>query len=263
VRARHLQVWVIVVGLSLSLAFGWARRLGIGAAVGRTLSIASLVLALLALVQTLATWKADLIAGRRRLRFLVLAGTAIYMALRAGSDLWPAKGSGFSAVGSLGSAVELSFLAILAQWSAFSISLESPGALPGPDRPILGAPREGSTAVDPALVRRLEHFMNSERGYRQEGLTIGALAAKLDLPEYRLRQVINEGLGHRNFNAFLNRYRIEEAKAALADPAQREVPILTIALDAGFQSVGPFNRAFKAETGVTPTEFRRRALDRC
>jgi AraC-like DNA-binding protein len=112
------------------------------------------------------------------------------------------------------------------------------------------------------LVRRLERFMTSERGYRQEGLTIGALAAKLDLPEYRLRQVINEGLGHRNFNAFLNRYRIEEAKAALGDPEQREVPILTIALDAGFQSVGPFNRAFKTETGVTPTEFRRRALDK-
>ena len=42
-----------------------------------------------------------------------------------------------------------------------------------------------------------------------------------------------------------------------ADPAQAEVPILTIALDAGFQSLGPFNRAFKAVTGVTPTEYRR------
>jgi AraC-like DNA-binding protein len=38
------------------------------------------------------------------------------------------------------------------------------------------------------------------------------------------------------------------------------VPILTIAMDAGFQSLGPFNRAFKADTGLTPTEFRRLAL---
>jgi len=37
------------------------------------------------------------------------------------------------------------------------------------------------------------------------------------------------------------------------------VPVLTIALDAGFQSLAPFNRAFKADTGLTPTEFRRRA----
>jgi AraC-like DNA-binding protein len=31
-------------------------------------------------------------------------------------------------------------------------------------------------------------------------------------------------------------------------------------MDAGFQSIGPFNRAFKADTGLTPTEFRRNAL---
>jgi AraC-like DNA-binding protein len=36
--------------------------------------------------------------------------------------------------------------------------------------------------------------------------------------------------------------------------------VLTIALDAGFSSLGPFNRAFKAETGVTPSEYRRQAL---
>jgi AraC-like DNA-binding protein len=55
----------------------------------------------------------------------------------------------------------------------------------------------------------------------------------------------------------LNFYRIADAKAALADPAQAAVPVLTIALDSGFSSLGPFNRAFKAETGMTPTEFRR------
>ena len=53
-----------------------------------------------------------------------------------------------------------------------------------------------------------------------------------------------------------------DIKLALSDVTQREVPVLTIAMDAGFQSIGPFNRAFKAETGVTPTEFRREALGR-
>ena len=115
-------------------------------------------------------------------------------------------------------------------------------------------------AVAPALLRRLDRLMTVERIYRQEGLTIALLAAKLDVPEHRLRQAINEGLGHRNFNAFLNRYRIDEAKAALSDASQRDVPVLTIAMDAGFQSIGPFNRAFKADTGLTPTEFRRDAL---
>jgi AraC-like DNA-binding protein len=62
-----------------------------------------------------------------------------------------------------------------------------------------------------------------------------------------------------NFNAFLNHYRIEDARAALADPGKKDAPILTIAMDAGFQSIGPFNRAFKADTGLTPSEFRRTA----
>ncbi len=54
---------------------------------------------------------------------------------------------------------------------------------------------------------------------------------------------------------------VAQAKAALADPAQAEVPVITIAMDAGFQSLGPFNRAFKAVTGVTPTEYRRLKVD--
>ena len=103
--------------------------------------------------------------------------------------------------------------------------------------------------------------MTTDRAYRQDGLTIGNLAQRLGLPEYRLRRLINQALGYRNFNSFVNRYRIAEVKAALADPGQAEVPVLTIALDAGFSSLGPFNRAFKAETGVTPSEYRRLALE--
>ena len=55
---------------------------------------------------------------------------------------------------------------------------------------------------------------------------------------------------------------LSQTFAALADPTQEAVPILTIAMDAGFQSLGPFNRAFKAQTGVTPSEFRRLQLSR-
>lgn len=83
---------------------------------------------------------------------------------------------------------------------------------------------------------------------------------RLGLPEYRLRRLINQQLGHRNFNAFVNGLRLDDASAALSDPARRELPVLSIALEAGFQSIGPFNRAFKAATGLTPSEFRRERL---
>jgi AraC-like DNA-binding protein len=119
--------------------------------------------------------------------------------------------------------------------------------------------REGDRILRPGdaqLIRSLQELMTTDRVYRREGLTIGTLALKLGVPEYKTRRLINQSLGYRNFNAFLNKHRIDEAKTALADPAQAEVSVLTIALDAGFQSLGPFNRAFKAETGLTPTEYR-------
>ncbi|MGY3077542.1 AraC-like DNA-binding protein [Bradyrhizobium sp. LM6.10] len=112
-------------------------------------------------------------------------------------------------------------------------------------------------AADQKLIDALMRLMAGERIYRQENITIGVLAGRLKIPEYRLRRLINQRLGYRNFNVFLNNHRIEEAKAALADRTQAEVPVITIAMDAGFQSLGPFNRAFKAVTGVTPTEYRR------
>ena len=94
--------------------------------------------------------------------------------------------------------------------------------------------------------------------YRETGLTIPMLAARLDYPEHQLRRLINGHLGYRNFTAFLNRYRIDEAKRQLADPDNARTPILTIALNLGYASLGPFNRAFKLQTGMTPSEYRRR-----
>jgi len=126
------------------------------------------------------------------------------------------------------------------------------------DQPQRRAPAELPDA-DRLAARLLAH-MQSERPYRNETLTIAALAGQLGEPEYRLRRLINGTLGHRNFAGFLNDYRLGEVKQALADPAQREVPILTIALDAGFGSLGPFNRAFRQAEGMTPSEFRRAAL---
>jgi AraC-like DNA-binding protein len=134
---------------------------------------------------------------------------------------------------------------------------------PAPADPAPAASPEPTPEVDPAedrLADALHRLMTAERGYRDEDLGIAQLAARLAVPEYRLRRLINQRLGHRNFNAYINGFRLQEALAALADPAKRERPVLSIALEAGFQSIGPFNRAFKAATGLTPTEFRRQKL---
>jgi AraC-like DNA-binding protein len=112
---------------------------------------------------------------------------------------------------------------------------------------------------DDPLASRLLAFMAAQMPYRDETLSIARLAALLGEQEYRLRRTINGQLGHRNFAAFLNGYRLAEVKGALADPSQKDVPIITMALDAGFGSLGPFNRAFREAEGMTPSEFRARA----
>ncbi len=120
----------------------------------------------------------------------------------------------------------------------------------------------GTSALSPSelvLKERLHEAMAS-RFYRTPGLSIAGLAHHLEVPEHRLRALINKGLGHRNFSAFLNGHRITEARAILADKAQVDVPVLTIAMDLGYNSLATFNRAFKAETGTTPTDYRRETL---
>ncbi|MEM6413806.1 MAG: AraC family transcriptional regulator [Pseudomonadota bacterium] len=116
------------------------------------------------------------------------------------------------------------------------------------------------TSENSASLTHLKEFM-ADGTYRREGLTIGVLAEMVALPEHRLRWIINQELGFRNFNAFLNSYRLAEAKEILSDPAQARRQITQIALDLGYGSIGPFNRAFKSETEMTPTEFRKSALN--
>jgi AraC-like DNA-binding protein len=98
--------------------------------------------------------------------------------------------------------------------------------------------------------------MEREALWRQERLSLGDLARHLAVPEYRLRRAINAHLGHRSFSAFICGYRLQAAARMLEDPARGAAPILAIALDCGFASVGPFNRAFRARFGMAPGEYR-------
>lgn len=124
----------------------------------------------------------------------------------------------------------------------------------------IAAPQPSVDPKDSATHARLVSAMEEDLLYREHGLGIGELASKLNVPEHQLRALINKGLGYRNFAAFLNQYRLAEAKAALSDPEQARTPILTIAMDVGYASLATFNRAFKSEEGVTPSTFRSEAL---
>ncbi|GAA4650302.1 hypothetical protein GCM10023116_25850 [Kistimonas scapharcae] len=109
--------------------------------------------------------------------------------------------------------------------------------------------------IEDTTFSRLQSLMETEFIYREDSLTIGELAGRLNMQEYRLRSLINRQLGYRNFNDYLNHFRIREIRERLSDPNQKEIPILTIALEAGFHSLSAFNRAFKNRMGITPSQY--------
>lgn len=259
-RSWHGALWLLMVVLGGIECVADAPWLSVG------LIGSSFIFAALAVVPTLATWKDDLLEGRRRIRGYIVVASAAYTAITAFANL---TGTSHPVAGPPNLLGALALIAIVgpAAWSTLGLRSSQglfasplPAALPAAELslPVAKAiPSAPSEVVDPALVAALEHAMTVDRAYRRDGLTIAQLGDQLGLQEYRLRRLINQALGYRNFNSFLNHYRIADAKAALADPAQATVPVLTIALDSGFGSLGPFNRAFKAETGMTPSEFRR------
>ena len=220
-----------------------------------------LFFALLALGAVLSQWRADLVEGRRRLRvFVVVAGSADTLMMVAARLQGPqGQVTGFMAW--LDVAVLLLIVAVIA-WQLLRLQEPLFFAVPCPGEPVPALPEEPPTnhPADSRLAADLQRVMELDRAYKDEALTVASLAARLKVPEYRLRRVINKGLGHRNFNVYVNGYRLAEARVALAASAQRDIPVLSIALEAGFGSIGPFNRAFKADTGLTPSEYRRQNI---
>ncbi|MFT4813214.1 MAG: AraC-like DNA-binding protein [Paracoccaceae bacterium] len=112
---------------------------------------------------------------------------------------------------------------------------------------------EKNTTVKPELLERIRVLMEADRFYARTGLTISDLADALSMQEYRVRHLINQQLQYRNFNQFLNNYRIEDAARKLRD---KENSISWIALEVGYASLSVFNKAFRERFDMTPTMYR-------
>lgn len=262
VRRSHVLATLALVALGLwhELDFGREVRAGSGTpfALAGSLLYEGLVLAFVvaALQEAWRGLATDLVERRRRLRVALVAGVAVYLTVVVAVQLSnlalgvrtaaPLVLANLALMLAAGFAATLSLLQLRrgtwidAAWATQSEAAEV-------------------SALERALLAALRRRMTEEALYRREALTIGALARTLGTQEYLLRRVINRHLGYRNFSDFLHSYRIPEACARLRSRDEAGRPVLSIALDLGYNSIGPFNRAFKARTGLTPTEFRRGA----
>jgi AraC-like DNA-binding protein len=106
---------------------------------------------------------------------------------------------------------------------------------------------------------RLLAMMEVTKPYTDASLRLTDLAALVGLHAHELSQVINQSFAQ-SYNDFVNRYRVEEAKRLLSDPAREADSLLTLAFEAGFNNKTSFNEAFKKHTGMTPSRFRASAL---
>ncbi len=188
----------------------------------------------------------DLVLPRLRARFAVLAVSGTYVLLELLGEVF------FSGSTSEAAAEAVHSVAVLALVLGVAfVSLRSvPETLRMPEVALSGP------SVDPELAERLKRLLETGEVFRQEGLTIRGLAERLGAQEHKLRQLINAQLGFKNFNAFLNRFRVEAAEKQLADPAKAHLGVAEIAHQVGYRSLATFNRAFKEVTGRTPTEYR-------
>lgn len=207
--------------------------------------------------------KVDLIEERRRVRVPFVISMGILVAMVVGSGFFLSSGPflsdlfGFS-IDSMPN--ELFFSYIFLVILAFNLALfRLPDhaleviVLPKPDS-VKAAAGNSRLGADPALVHRIRSLIEADRLYARAGLTIGDLAAMIPVQEYRLRRIINQQLGYRNFNQFLNSFRIDEATRRLHDPD--EAAISTIAFNVGYSALSSFNKAFKEAHGVTPSQYR-------
>lgn len=257
-QLRRVDLVALAAAVAAGLWHEWLYRpaVWVGAADSAEHAAAALYLAAIATcvgAALLRVWReraADLVERRRRLRAGFVAVAGLYMVMVAVVQLTLLWGAGGTTPRAL---VTLNLVAI-----ALAALLACVGLLRR--RPLDdlfdGAPSQpAALATDPALDRLRAHLAREREWFRQPGLTVRGFAEQLGLHEYQLRRAINQGLGQRNFNHFVNAHRIAWACERLrAEPARQ---VLVIALDAGFASLGPFNREFKARIGTTPTAFRR------
>jgi AraC-like DNA-binding protein len=111
-------------------------------------------------------------------------------------------------------------------------------------------------AISEEYLQRLTCYMDKEKPYLQNNITLQRLASALGITPHHLSQIINEKL-NQNFFDFINTYRVKEAQRLLKHPQGQLLTILAISEEVGFNSKTAFNTAFRKSTNMTPSEYRK------
>lgn len=100
----------------------------------------------------------------------------------------------------------------------------------------------------------IELVMEKDKPFLDPNLTLKQLAANVGLHPNKLSWLLNNHFG-KNFNDFINQFRVNEFKQRALDPVNKNLTLLGLAYDSGFNSKTVFNTFFKKETGITPRQW--------
>ena len=219
--------------------------------IGQVHGLVSSTVLLIALIEPLRGIRKAGDQAERRFR---IAFTCVYTAMLAAGVIWarqvPETAQGEAVVRQIKIACVM--LALFgggaAVWFRGRHPIENPKS-----RSVLPENEENALAQKVlSVLSRRELIVDPE-------FRLADLARKVNAPAYRVTQVITGVLGYSNFNRLINERRLQIARSQFDDRQCDHLPVLTIALDCGFGSIGPFNRAFKEQTGMTPTAYRKQA----
>jgi AraC-like DNA-binding protein len=106
------------------------------------------------------------------------------------------------------------------------------------------------------LAEKLTEAMELEQLFKNQALSLNSLSAHLDIQPRMLSQFIHQHY-QTNFSDFINKYRVEESRSMMQNPAMNHLKLEAIAEASGFTSRASFFSIFKKVTGLTPAMFRK------
>jgi AraC-like DNA-binding protein len=249
---RFAWLWLV----SGAFITAWIVAIGIYHKTGPVLRAYALVHFLGLLAMVLYSGLDDLQDARRRIRPAMSSFLLIYC-IELSLISHPLQDTRSIEAAVFQSAALFFLVSLFAIWALKANLSHWPGATA--PLPVSTPSAQERSSEQSILIKRIQKAMD-EGIWQTEGLTVAGLAQEVKAPEYQVRKAINQVLGYRNFASFINRARIDAAKARLSNLEMSENTILEIAYNVGFSSLGPFNRAFRENTGHSPSDFRKQIL---
>jgi AraC-like DNA-binding protein len=103
-------------------------------------------------------------------------------------------------------------------------------------------------------IKTVKRLMEEDKIYLNPELNLQDFAKKAGMTRAQLSETINSGF-QKNFNDFVNSYRVEAFKKMIKEDKHEQLSLLGIAEECGFNSKATFNRVFRKLTNYTPTQY--------